>query len=90
MTPTEYVKEMQSSGRVSVLYDKYLTVAEKLEASEVLDAGLAYIGRKVGQEYEDMNCEAFEVISALEGFLLVFIQHCAHIDLARKITRGDH
>jgi hypothetical protein len=81
---------MQSSGRVGALYDKYLTVAEKLEASDVLEAGLAYIGRKVGQEYEVMNCESFEVISALESFLLVFIQHCTQIDLVRKMTRGDH
>jgi len=89
MTPAEYIEEIKESGRAGEMFGKYLAATERAEAREVLDAGLTYIGKKIGQEYDDMNYDAFQVANALEGFLLVFIQHASQIEMVRRFVREN-
>ena len=89
MTPAEYVQEMKDSGRAGEMFGKYLTETESVEARDVLDAGLTYIGKKIGQAYTDMNYDAFQIANALEGFLLVFVQHTSQIEMVRRFIREN-
>lgn len=87
MTPMEYVDLLKQDGFRGEIVDQVLTIKEKDEAREILDAGYDLIGRKLSALYDDMGPKVVDHINVLEQFLLVFIEHVMNPALVRKVER---
>lgn len=87
MKPKEFTDMMKKDddGEVAL----YLSKKHREGAAEVIDVGMDFIGKKVGEIYDECNPEALKIIVALEGFLSVFIEHASDIPKVKAMLKGN-
>ena len=82
MTPREYIE----ISKRNVNLKEFLSPKQIIGSKDFIDTGYEYIAQRVEEEYGDkLDKETMEVITKLQSFLFVFVEHSCNLSMLKEI-----
>ena len=83
MSPAAFVNQM----RLNLKLHDTLTPKQIIESKEFLDIGFDLIRRRLEENYDDMNPEAVDIATKLQGFILIFLEYSNNFSMLKRLEQ---